>query len=76
MSESFRPNDNHWRMAPGLYSERITKQQARDLLLNYPDPIVMGRLCKWTIKHLGVGVYELRIEEGGALSDTLKRIAK
>lgn len=62
-SAKFRPSDNHWRHALGVYRERITREQLKHHLLNNPDPIYEGELCIWKHKHLGVGVYELWIEE-------------
>lgn len=63
VSERFVPSPNHWAMRRGLFRERVTKAQLRDLLLNQCDPTVRGTLCKWKHKHLGVGVYELWVEE-------------
>jgi hypothetical protein len=61
-TEAFQPSDNHWTMAPGVFKERVTKEQLRSVLLNVADPIVKGTLCKWRSKHLGVGIYDLWIE--------------
>jgi len=59
---AFRPSPNHWSMRLGLFRERVTRAQLRDLLLNQCDPIVRGEVCRWKQRHLGVGVYELWVE--------------
>ena len=61
--DRFNPSSNHWRMAPGLFKERVTRQQLRDVLLHSADPIIRGTLYKWSSRHIGAGVYELFAEE-------------
>lgn len=61
---TFRPSDNHYVCRPvGTFKERVTKEQARHVLLNDASPIIAGRMYEWKTKHVGVGVYELWVGE-------------
>lgn len=56
---SFQPSNSHWTL--NYYAETITRKQGREVLLNYPHPLRAGKLCRWKIKSLGLGVYELSL---------------
>lgn len=58
---TFEPSQNHWTVRG--FRERVTKEQARDVLLNRPDPIVAGKLKEWKSRHVGIDVYEIWIGE-------------
>lgn len=61
--KEFRPSNNHYTMALGLFRERLTKPQLQYVLLHRGNPIINGALCEWKHKHIGVGVYELWAEK-------------
>ena len=60
-ADAFRPHDNHWRNLH--FRESVTRRQLQHVLLNHPQPLRMGKLGRWRHKHLGVGVYELWMED-------------
>lgn len=58
----FRPSNNHYTSEIGTYKERVTNAELQYLLLNYPEPMVQGRLCEWNYKRLAAGVYDLWVK--------------
>jgi hypothetical protein len=59
--QEWHPSKNHWIYKPGLFKERVTRSQLRQMLLG-DSPIVFGEVREWKFKHLGVGVYEVWVE--------------
>jgi len=56
----FKPSESHW-VFPGIYKERVTRKQLREVLLQ-PDPFINGHFYEWHTAHKGVGIYDLWVE--------------
>lgn len=63
---TYSPSDNHWVIKPvGTFTEDVTREEARDVLKNQPDPIIEGEVYEWKTRHRGAGIYELYVGEKG-----------